>query len=289
MTDTPDRVIPRTTVESQVGTTGAASSAAVAAASCGDARPDGDDARPGGDEARTDGDEARESRAGGLPLEIDPVYREAVVDLLGALAYGQLTAFSRLAADAELAPSLAAKAELAGMAVAEFGHFEALADRLRAIGADPDAAMEPFVTPIDAFHERTAPSDWLESLVKAYVGDGIATDFYREISAFLDPATHELATRVASGSGQAEFAVREVRAAIEADPRVSGRLALWGRRLVGEALSQAQRVAADREGLTSLLVGSVEHPGADLAELVKMFGRLTESHSRRMATLGLSA
>jgi len=48
-------------------------------------------------------------------------------------------------------------------------------------------------------------------------------------------------------------------------------------------------VAADRDGLTDLLVGSVEHPGADLAELVKLFGRLTESHTRRMAALGLSA
>lgn len=221
--------------------------------------------------------------------EIDPVYREAVVDLLGALAYGELTAFSRLASDADLAPTLSAKAELAGMAVAEFGYFEALAGRLRAIGADPEAAMEPFVTAIDAFHERTAPSTWLESLVKAYVGDGIATDFYREISAFVDPATHSLVTRVAAGSGQAEFAVREVRAAIVADPRVAGRLALWGRRLVGEALSQAQRVAADRDGLAALLVGSPTHPGADLAALVRMFGRLTESHTHRMAALGLSA
>jgi len=222
-------------------------------------------------------------------VPIDPAYRDAVVDLLGALAYGQLTAFSRLASDADLAPTLAAKAELAGMAVAEFGYFEALAQRLRAIGADPEAAMDPFVSAIDAFHERTAPSDWLESLVKAYVGDGIAMDFYREISAYLDPATHDLATRVAAGSGQAEFAVREVRAAIVADPRLAGRLALWGRRLVGEALSQAQRVAADRDGLTALMVGTADHPGADLAELVKMFGRLTESHSRRMAALGLSA
>jgi hypothetical protein len=220
---------------------------------------------------------------------IDDHYRGAVIDLLGALAYGQLTAFSRLATDADLAPTLSAKAELAGMAVAEFGYFEALAERLRTIGADPEAAMEPFVAPIDAFHERTAPSTWLESLVKAYVGDGIATDFYREISAFLDPGTHDLVTRVAAGSGQAEFAVREVRAAIAADPRVAGRLALWGRRLVGEALSQAQRVAADRDGLASLLVGSPERPGADLAELVRMFGRLTDQHVRRMAALGLSA
>jgi tRNA-(MS[2]IO[6]A)-hydroxylase (MiaE)-like len=220
--------------------------------------------------------------------ELDPAYRAAVVDLLGALAYGELTAFSRLASDADLAPSLSAKAELARLAVTEFRHFEVLRGRLEAMSTDADAAMQPFVAPLDAFHERTAPQTWLEGLVKAYVGDGIARDFYREISAFLDVGTHELVTTVLADDGHAEFVVREVRQAIEADPRVSGRLALYARRLVGEALSQAQRVAADRDGLTALLVGSVPDAGADLAELVRMFGRITEAHSRRMQLLGLS-
>ena len=35
----------------------------------------------------------------------DPLYREAVGDLLGVLAYGELTAFIRLAGDAELSPT----------------------------------------------------------------------------------------------------------------------------------------------------------------------------------------
>ncbi|WP_270858121.1 ferritin-like fold-containing protein, partial [Streptomyces rochei] len=60
----------------------------------------------------------------------DPQYRAAVVDLLGALAYGELAAFERLAEDAKLAPTLADKAELAKMASAEFHHFERLRDRL---------------------------------------------------------------------------------------------------------------------------------------------------------------
>jgi tRNA-(MS[2]IO[6]A)-hydroxylase (MiaE)-like len=218
-----------------------------------------------------------------------PEYAEAVVDLLGALAYGELTGFSRLGADSDLAPTLTAKAEMAHLAVARFGHFERLRDRLVRLGVDPESAMEPFVVAVDAFHERTAPSTWLEGLVKAYVGEGISFDFYREISAYVDPETRDLVGVVIADSGQAEFVVREVRAAIEADPRVSGRLALWGRRLVGEALSQAQRVAADRDALASLLVGSVDRPGADLAELMRMFSRLTEAHSSRMNRLGLSA
>jgi len=219
----------------------------------------------------------------------DPVYRAAVVDLLGVLAYGELTAFERISEDAALAPTLRDKAALAAMAVAEFGHFQRVRDRLAELGADPEQAMQPFIAPLDSFHAHTAPADWLEGLIKAYVGDAIAADFYREIAAFLDTGTRELVLDVLADTGHAEFAVDRVRAAIGEDPRVAGRLALWGRRLVGEALSQAQRVAADRDALSALLVGGVDRPGTDLAEIGRMFARLTEAHTRRMAALGLSA
>jgi hypothetical protein len=245
---------------------------------------------PGNPLRRDGSDHSAEPAAGSHadPLE-DPEYRLAVVDLLGVLAYGELTAFERLADDASFAPTIPDKAALAAMAVAEYHHFALLRDRLVQIGVTPEAAMEPFTAALEAFHERTAPGDWLEGLVKAYVGDGIAEDFYREVSAYLDPSTRELVLNVLEDTGHSTFAVDRVRAAIEADPRLAGRLALWGRRLVGEALSQAQRVAAERDALAALLVGGMSHRGADLAEVGRMFARLTENHTKRMASLGLSA
>ena len=219
----------------------------------------------------------------------DPEYRAAVLDLLGALAYGELSAFERLAEDAKLAPTLEDKAALAGMAAAEFGHYRLLHDRLVGVGADPSAAMQPFAEPLDAFHRLTAPSDWPESLVKAYVGDSIASDFYREVAVRLDRDTRDLVLRVMADTGHAEFAVEKVRQAIEADPRIAGRLALWGRRLMGEALSQAQRVVAERDALSNLLIGGVEVRGFDLVEVGKMFNRITEAHTRRMAALDLAS
>ena len=222
------------------------------------------------------------------PLE-DPEYRAAVVDLLGVLAYGELSAFERLCDDSALAPTLSDKAQVAEMACAEFGHFQLLRGRLSELGVDAEAAMQPFVGPLDAFHASTAPADWLEGLVKAYVGDAIAADFYREVAAFLDPPTRELVLEVFQDTGHSDFVVAKVREAIAEDPRVGGRLALWGRRLMGEALSQAQRVAAERDALTGLLTGGFTGPGVDLMELGKMFTRLTESHSKRMAALGLAA
>jgi tRNA-(MS[2]IO[6]A)-hydroxylase (MiaE)-like len=219
----------------------------------------------------------------------EPGYRTAIIDLLGGLAYSELSAFERLAEDASKAPTLADTVALAAMATAEFGHFERLRDRLLALEADPFAAMEPFHEPVDSFHAHTAPSDWLESLVKAYVGDGLAADFYREIATYLDVDTRDLILATLDDTGHSEFAVDKVLRAIEANPKIAGRLALWARRLMGEALSQAQRVAAERDALTTLLVGGAERPGMDLAAVARMFARLTETHIRRMETLGLQA
>jgi hypothetical protein len=219
----------------------------------------------------------------------DEDYWHAVVDLLGVLGLGELTAFERLAADAEMAPTIADKAALAAMAVAEFNHFARLRARLSELGVDADEAMAPFREPLDAFHDHTAPSNWLEGLVKAYVGDGIAADFYREVAAYLDEDTRSLVLEVLEDTGHADFVVERVRAAIEADPRVAGRLALWGRRLVGEALSQAQRVAAERDSLSALIAGGVDRPGMDLAAIGLVFARLTENHAKRMDALGLSS
>jgi len=237
-------------------------------------------------------DPAREPEVSGLPasaLVDDASYRAGVVDLLGVLAYSELVAFERLAADAALAPTISDETALALMATAEIRHFTRLAERLAELGVDPSDAMAPFQAPLHDFHEQTAPSDWLESLVKAYVGDGIGTDFYREISVVLRPEDRALVTEVCEDLGQSAFVVEKVREAIAADPAVAGRLALWGRRLVGEALSQAQRVAAERDALTEFLVGGEGGSTLDLAEIGRMFGRLTDSHTRRMESLGLDA
>ncbi|NYJ00502.1 hypothetical protein HNR19_001200 [Nocardioides thalensis] len=217
----------------------------------------------------------------------DPEYRQAVVDLLGVIAYGEISAFERLVEDAKLAPTLEDKFALATMASAEFSHVHGLNDRIRSFGGDPFEAMAPFREAIDGFHAHTAPADWYEGLVKAYVGDGLASDFYREIAAYLDPDTRDVVLSAMDDTQHSVFVVDRVRKAIGADPRLGGRLALWGRRLMGEALTQAQRVAADRDALTALLAGGVDRPGLDLAALGRMFARLTERHSKRMAELGL--
>lgn len=208
----------------------------------------------------------------------------STVDLMAVLAYGELSAFERVASDARLAPTLHDKATLAGIASASYAHFVSLRDHLAAHGVDPEQAMAPFVEALDRFHDSTQPNDWYEGLVKVYVGDGLAKDFYREVSSALpDAATRELILEVLADTAHATYAVARVTAAIADQPRLGGRLALWGRRLVGEALIQAQRVAVDRDALTELLVDQ------DLAGVLGLLNRLTDAHTARMAALGLES
>ncbi|TFV81264.1 hydroxylase [Blastococcus sp. CT_GayMR20] len=213
-----------------------------------------------------------------------PVDTPAVVDLLGVLAYAELTAFDRLAEDARLAPTLGGRAALARMAAAEIAHHGRLTERLAALGVDPAQAMAPFVSALDAFHEGTRPSTWLEGLVKAYVGDGLATDFYREIASFLPEPDKALVLEVLADTGHADFAVREVRAAIRADRKVPGRLSLWGRRLVGEAITQTQAVIAEHDRLAELIISGT----GDLAGVSRLIERITSAHTQRMKALGLN-
>jgi hypothetical protein len=215
---------------------------------------------------------------------VTTVETRAVVDLLGVLAYAELTAFDRLAEDARLAPTLDGRAALARMAAAEIGHHDRLVRRLVELGAEPSVVMAPFTRALDGFHEGTHPRTWLEGLVKAYVGDGLAADFYREIAGFLPEPDRSLILEVLADTGHADFAVREVRAAIAAQPTLAGRLALWGRRLVGEAISQSQAVIAERDELARLILAGT----GDLTGIGRLVDRITAAHTERMRTLGLN-
>lgn len=198
--------------------------------------------------------------------------------LLGAVAYGELTAFTRLAADAERAPDLAGRAALASLAAIEMDHYGRVRDHLEARDVEVVAAMTPFVVPLDAFTRRTEPADWAESLVSAHLGRGIATDLQLDLAGLLTGDEADLVRTVAPDPGHEDFAAGQVRA-LCADERTHARLSMWGRRLLGETLAAAVSVLDDHPGAAEL-VGA----GGGRAALFK---RLKSQHGKRMHALGL--
>ena len=227
-------------------------------------------------------------------------YNTFLAELFGVMAYGELSAFERLSSDARYSPTLHDRAVLGKIAVAEFQHYELVSSRLAEMGIDVEDAMLPFQPAVDHFHERTKPGDWYESLMKAYVVDSVALDFYRAVSAYFDEATRSLIEAIQSSDSSTDVLRALLKKCLADDPRLASRLALWSRRLLGEALTQAQRVGLEHAFLGTLITGG---PGADGSEsagtesagsgqreaVTRLLQELVEGHSRRMAGLGLTA
>ncbi|GAA1342156.1 ferritin-like fold-containing protein [Arthrobacter roseus] len=214
-------------------------------------------------------------------------YSRLLIDLFGAMAYGELSAFERLSSDARFSPTLTDRLALGRLAVAEFQHFELVATHVQNSGGDVEQAMGPFVASINAFHERTKPADWYESLMKHYVMDAVSRDFYCEIATLLDSDTRDLVQQIHSAETQSAYLLARLESALANDPRLASRLALWGRRLVGEALTRTRQVSLERGVVGRMLK---DDDGAQLeAEISRIFTRLTRNHSYRMNALKLTA
>ncbi|GAA4372088.1 ferritin-like fold-containing protein [Paeniglutamicibacter cryotolerans] len=206
--------------------------------------------------------------------------------LLGLVAYRELSAFERLSSDARFSPTLVDRESLARLAVAEFGHYELVREHIAAKGLDIQETMEPFIESIDALHERTKPGDWYESLIKAYVIDEVSADFYRAISQQLGDEARTLVASVQTSEQQTGWLRERLRLSLCDDPRLASRLALWGRRLLGEALTQARSIGEQYDYWGA--ADAVAHNDST-QPMTALFAHLVENHSRRMSALGLTA
>jgi tRNA isopentenyl-2-thiomethyl-A-37 hydroxylase MiaE len=213
-----------------------------------------------------------------------PADHPGVDKLFALLAYGEVAAFYRLTEEARMAPNLTGRINMASMAAAEMGHYELLRDALERRGVDVVSAMTDYASTLENYHSLTTPSTWLEALVKTYVGDALAADFYLEIAGALPDEVADVVRDVLAETSHSQFVVDEVREAVAASEVHRSRLALWSRRLLGEAITQAQYVLAEHDDLVDLVVAGT----GGLGEITEFFDRLQATHAARMAELGLA-
>jgi len=206
-----------------------------------------------------------------------------VNELFAVLAYGEVAAFYRLTDEARMAPDLRGRISMASMAAAEMGHYELLHDALERRGVDVVPAMSKYVSALENYHRLTMPSTWPEALVKTYIGDALAADLYLEIADGLPDEVADVVRAALAETGHSQFVVAEVRAVVTASSKQRSRLALWARRLLGEAITQTQYVLADHDELVDLVLAGA----GGLNQLSAFFDRLQQTHDRRMRELGL--
>lgn len=197
---------------------------------------------------------------------------------LGQCAALHLTFFEQLSHAAANAPRVTDKDALARASGIVLDRYLALVDRMDIHKFDRADIMEPHLAGVSEFERRVMGADWHEQVASAHVTIGFLTDFWLRLAPGL-PRDDREAVESALHLGELEQPLhRIVERAIAANPRLSSRLALWCRRLVGDTLLQARSALVQRE----------DH-ARDEAQIEPVFTELIASHTRRMDRLGLTA
>ena len=200
----------------------------------------------------------------------------ALIQVLGAVAYGEQKAYERAKADAAAATDESERRRYRKVAAEELRHHKGFVARLEALGADPDRAMQPYRTALDRYHERDAGSP-VEAAVIAYLGEGVADDLLGWLRTVVDDDTAAFVDTVIADEVEHEAnAAADLNAALEGTP--------GGRRAAARAA---------RTMVTHMLWSGRGRAAFPMAAFVRLgrtpalLGALADGHRRRMAAIGL--
>ena len=214
---------------------------------------------------------------------------------LGQLAYLELSQFEILTNELKFSPTTAEKAGLSEAAAKSFQKYRSVAKLLQLAGIDATDAMDPFTERIETFHSRTNGIDWYETVVKVYLVGGLLEDFYKRLAVGLPEELRLEVEKALKDSTFEKFAKSVLIEAMKSNPQLASRLALWGRRLMGDVLLEL-RAAFDNRKLAGVAKSKKLTLEAErsvnleaYAKLEPLISELIGAHSMRMDAIGLAA
>jgi hypothetical protein len=200
------------------------------------------------------------------------------VTFLGKAAYLELAIFENLSRVVRTAPTTEAKSALSHVAGFALLKHQGLTAELERHGDNVADAMEPFVAEIDRFQRMTEGNDWYESVTSCYLTAGFLDDFLVRLAAGLPGAAGARVVGILEADSGEATIVAELLSATSRNPRLGARLAMWGRRLIGDTMLLAR-----------WMIRPSDDHDSDEAQIEPVFTELIAAHTRRMDALGLTA
>ena len=199
----------------------------------------------------------------------------ALIQVLGAVAYGELKAYEGAKAEAATTSDPAARRRLRKVAAEELRHHKGFVARLEAMGADPERAMRPYRTALDRYHGRDV-ADPVDDAVLGYLGEGVADDLLRWLRTVVDDETAAFIDTVIADEVEHEAAAAaELHTVLATTPGGRRRAGRAARRMVTHMLWSGRDSAAPM--LAFLRLGNAP-------ALMRALGN---GHARRMRAIGL--
>ena len=205
-------------------------------------------------------------------------FAPGILPFLGLTAYLQLELYEAATRGVSGSETLEAKEVLARSAGLALTKHQRLTDEIRRRGHAPHRVMEPFTPVINSYIRRIDTDDWHQHVLSIFLVGGLFDGFFAELAEGIkDPFRADAVNILTDSTGRDELQVL-LQEELAADPKLSGWLALWGRRLVGDTLLVSRAV-----------LSLSEHREFDASEVEPVFTELIADHIRRMDSLGLTA
>jgi hypothetical protein len=203
--------------------------------------------------------------------------------LLGRVAYLRLALFETSSSVAGRATDLADREAITRVAAVVLEQHTELARLIESHGLAPAVVMHPYTADIDRYRRRIAESGWHESVLTLHLATGLLDDFFAALAGGVPgPDGGRIAALLERDIGH-DALVSVLQTGIAADARLASRLALWGRRLVGDTLLLARSALAD-------VADADGHPATTEERRIEpIMNDLIANHSRRMDRMGLTA
>lgn len=199
----------------------------------------------------------------------------ALIQVLGAVAYGELKAYEGARAAADAALDEGERRRFRKIAAEELRHHKGFVARLEALGADPERAMRPYRSALDQYH-ASAPGDALHDAVTDYLGEGVADDLLQWLRTVVDAETAAfIDTVIADEVDHEAQAAAVLRDALAAAPGGRRRAARAARQMVAHLLWSGR-------GSVSPMLAFLR-----LGNAPKLLAALGAGHVRRMRSIGL--
>jgi hypothetical protein len=219
----------------------------------------------------------RREQATGVRVDLHEMAPDLLA-YLGQVACLQLQACQTLTAVAQQVPQAERKESLTIAADTALSRHQSMVAEIRKRDGDPAEVMAPFQRAIDGFQRYATGRDWQETLLGVYVTDGLLTDFFLRLAQGLPRDAGPRAATLLRAHHESDRIAGILSEEIAADATLGSRLAMCGRRLVGDTLLVA------RSALT--LSGN---PRSDEQRIDPVFTEIIAEHTRRMDRLGLTA
>lgn len=233
---------------------------------------------------------SRDASSGRSQIQLNPQKLTPSAEIyLGQLAYLSQRVAEILQADSIFAPTTAFRQKQLRIAELYSARQKELSLLLSKTAVPQAWADQGYTDRIDLLFLRTSGSGWQESLVRLHIVLGILEDCALAVAKGLTPAKRSKVVELLEQRDLAEFCRTALELEISKQPQISGRLAMFARSVVADALLEVRDSVDLGKIMEEVSTDQEELARAQFKALEPFVSELIASHAVRMDQLGLTA